>query len=287
MHGIRRGGLDCVGLGMMLGAHLTPRARHSIEHADVVFVLASDPLVEQWVEAMHRDVRSLQPHYAEARSRRVTYARMTEAILGEVRQGRRVCAAFYGHPGVFAQVAHEAIAIATGEGHEAAMQPGISAEDCLYADLGLDPGRLGCQHFEATQFLCCERMVDTSAYLVLWQAAIAGDRGFTRHATDRAYRGVLVDKLLRFYPPMHEVTIYEAPTLATATPRIEHMPLDALRDAELRMQSTLVVPPVRPLAPDPVAIAALDALDGGRPVRRQGRPRLVLVERASPVAEPE
>ena len=68
-----RGSLACVGLGMMLGAHLTPRARSTIEQADVVFVLASDGLVERWVEQMHADVRSLQPYYAEGKSRRLTY----------------------------------------------------------------------------------------------------------------------------------------------------------------------------------------------------------------------
>ena len=29
------------------------------------------------------------------------------------------------------------------------LEPGISATDCLYAELSSDPGRFGCQHFEA------------------------------------------------------------------------------------------------------------------------------------------
>jgi hypothetical protein len=33
------------------------------------------------------------------------------------------------------------------------MLPGISAEDCLFADLGIDPGIYGCQSYEATDFL--------------------------------------------------------------------------------------------------------------------------------------
>ncbi|GAB6195465.1 SAM-dependent methyltransferase [Lysobacter xanthus] len=262
---------------MMLGAHLTPRARHAIEHANVVFVLASDGLVERWVEAMNPDVRSLQPYYAEGKDRRTTYAEMVGAIVAEVRAGRDVCAAFYGHPGVFAQVAHEAIALARADGFDAAMQPGISAEDCLYADLGIDPGRVGCQHFEATQFLCCDRQIDTSAHLVLWQVAVAGDRGFTRHATGRAHREVLIDKLLRFYPATHEVIVYEAPTVAVDAPRIDRMPLAALVDAELHMHSTLVIGPARTLAPDRKVLAALDAIEAGRPHGRSQRPTLVLV----------
>lgn len=272
-----RGRLSCVGLGMMLGAHLTPRARGTIERADVVFVLASDGLVERWVQEMHADVRSLQPYYAEGKSRRVTYEQMVGAILAEVRAGRRVCAAFYGHPGVFAQVAHEAIERARGESFEAVMEPAISAEDCMYADLGIDPGRVGCQHFEATQYLCCERQIDTSAYLVLWQVALAGDRGFTRYATGRVHREVLVEKLQRFYPATHEVIVYEASTIATDAPRVDRMPLAALVEADLHMRSTLVIGPARMLAPDRQVLAALDAIEAGRPHGRSRPPTLVLV----------
>src|SRR3546814_4889838 len=94
---------------------------------------------------------------------------MVAAMLAEVRAGRRVCGAFYGHPGVFARVPHKAIAQARAEGFEAHMEAGVSAEDCLYADLGIDPGEVGCQHYEASQFMFYRRRIDPSAYLVLWQ----------------------------------------------------------------------------------------------------------------------
>lgn len=275
-----QGRLACVGLGMMLGAHLTPRARSTIEQADVVFVLASDGLVERWVEQMHADVRSLQPYYAEGKSRRLTYEQMVGALLAEVRAGRRVCAAFYGHPGVFAQVAHEAIELARGEGFQADMQPGISAEDCLYADLGIDPGRTGCQHFEATQFLCCDRQLDTAAWLVLWQPALVGDRSFTKYASGRAHRQLLVEKLKRSYPATHEVILYEAPTVAISEPRMERLPLEALADARLEMHTTLVIGPARALAPDREMLAALETIEAGHPTGRRGRPTLVVVNDA-------
>ena len=74
-------------------------------------------------------------------------------MLAEVRAGRRVCGAFYGHPGVFTRVPNKAIAQARAEGFEAHMEAGVSAEDCLYADLGIDPGEVGCQQYEASQFM--------------------------------------------------------------------------------------------------------------------------------------
>ena len=254
------GSLACVGLGMMLGAHLTPRSRSHIEQADVVFAAVSDPLVELWLQGMHRDVRSLQPYYADGKSRRDTYREMVEAMLAEVRAGKRVCGAFYGHPGVFAQAPHVAIAQARAEGFDAVMEPGVSAEDCLYADLGIDPGRVGCQHYEASQFMFYRRVFDTSAVLVLWQVGIAGDRHAGRAETTKAQRQVLVDLLQEHYPADHAVVVYEAATLATAAPRMQSVALHALADTPLHLHTTLVVPPARALERNPAVLARLDAL---------------------------
>lgn len=242
-----QGSLACVGLGMMLGAHLAPRARGYIEQSDVVFVAVSDPIVELWVQGMNKDVRSLQPFYAEGKPRTETYREMIEAMMAEVRLGRRVCGAFYGHPGVFAGVPHRAIAQARQEGYDALMEAAVSAEDCLYADLGIDPGTYGCQHYEASQFMFYQRRIDPSAYLVLWQIGVAGDRTLARFSTGAAFRQVLLELLAPDYSPDHEVIAYEAATLPILSPRSERMPLSALQSADLRMETTLVVPPSQEL----------------------------------------
>jgi len=39
------------------------------------------------------------------------------------------------------------------------MLPGISAEDCLFADIGVDPGIYGCQSFEATDLFVNESLI--------------------------------------------------------------------------------------------------------------------------------
>jgi siroheme synthase len=262
MIGSKKGSYCAVGLGMMLGAHLTPRSRSEIEQADVVFGLVSDPIVELWLQDMRPDMRSLQPYYAEGKRRTDSYGEMIDAMLREVRSGKRVCGVFYGHPGVFAQVPHHAIAKAAAEGYEAEMHAGISAEDCLYADLGIDPGTYGCQHFEASQLMFFHRRIDLGAYLVLWQIGVAGDRSISRFSTGAPYRRLLVELLVaEGYDPSHEVVVYEAATLPIAAPRKERMPLSAIVDAELRMQSTLVVPPAVPLRRNVQMMARLADID--------------------------
>jgi uncharacterized protein YabN with tetrapyrrole methylase and pyrophosphatase domain len=243
MNDKKKGSLVNVGLGMTLGAHITPISKTFIQEADIVFVSASNRLVEEWVRTMNPKMISLQSFYAEGKSRLNTYKEMTEAILQEVRNGKKVCGAFYGHPGVFALPPHETIRQARAEGYQAHMEPGVSAEDCLYADLGIDPGSSGCAHFEASQFLFNHRPFDPSAYLILWQVGIAGDKSLKVFETSVAKKQLLVDLLLETYPADHQVTLYECAVLPIEKTLIVHVPLKDLAHQEMSMKTTLVVPP--------------------------------------------
>jgi precorrin-6B methylase 1 len=257
----RRGSLACVGLGMTLGSHLTPLARSHIEQADVVFAALSDGIVELWLQRMHPDVRSLQPYYQEGKPRIKTYREWVALMLTEVRAGKKVCGVFYGHPGIFAWSPHKAIEAARAEGFMAHMEPGISAEDCLYADLGIDPGRFGCQHFEASQLVLFERRIDCTGYLVLWQVGLVGDRSMARFQTGPAYRQVLVDLLSRDYPLDHEVIVYRGATLPIEKPRIRRVALRDLPNTELTAEETVVLPPAAPLRPNLAMRERLERLD--------------------------
>lgn len=257
----RPGSLACVGIGMTLGSHITPLARSHIEQADVVFAAVSDGIVELWLSEMHPDVRSLQQYYSEGTSRKHTYRQMVDAMLAEVRAGKKVCGVFYGHPGVFAWPPHKAIEVARSEGYRAHMEPGISAEDCLYADLGINPGRVGCQHYEASQLMFYQRRIDPTAYLVLWQVGIAGDQSLARFSTGAAYRQVLVDVLAHDYPLDHEIIVYRCATLPIHQPHIEKIALDALPGAEIDLDMTVVIPPARALEPNHAIRERLNALD--------------------------
>jgi len=90
----RSGSLVCVGIGMTLGSHITPLARSYIDNADVVFTGTSDGVIELWLAKMHPDVRSLQSFYREGKPRSETYQQMVDAMLIEVRAGKKVCGAF-------------------------------------------------------------------------------------------------------------------------------------------------------------------------------------------------
>jgi len=270
------GSLVCVGTGMTLGAHISPIAKSHIEQADLVFSLMATGFSEKWLEGMNSNVRSLQHYYEEGKNRNITYNEMVEAILNAVREGKKVVAAFYGHPGVFACVAHRAIKKAKLEELPASMLPGISAEDCLYADLGIDPGNTGCAHFETSQFMFYKRTIDTAAHLILWQVALAGDKSLGKFSTGRAYRQVLVDLLLENYPSNHQVILYQAKGIAIDSMRADKIALADLVDAELFMHTTLVIPPCNKMKANKVILERLALIDK-QELQEQNRAHLSLV----------
>ncbi len=256
----KQGSLVNVGLGMTLGSHLTPLSRTFIEQADVVFVAASNQVVEEWVRTMNDHVISLQSLYQEGKSRRRTYAEMNDLMLNEVRSGKTVCGAFYGHPGVFALTPHETIRIARAEGYKAHMEPGISAEDCLYADLGIDPGTLGCAHFEANKFLFNQTKFDPSAYLVLWQIDLAGDRSLKVFSSPQHAKQLLVELLLKDYPENHQVILYECAVLPIESFKVNEVHLKDLASADMSMKTTLVIPPCQNKIRNKATLDQLSAL---------------------------
>lgn len=261
MHKItKNGSIVCVGTGMTLGSHITPLCRTHIEQADIVFCSAH-PIMELYLKEIHRDVRSLQVLYAEGKDRRQTYRQMVETMMHEVRLGKKVVGAFYGHPGVFAWAPHKVIELAKSEGYTAQMLPGISAEDCLYAHLGIDPGKFGSQNFEASQFMFYQRNIDPSAYLILWQVAIAGDKSITRFYTQAAYRQLLVELLSKHYPLNHKIILYECPTIAIDNPRMDYLTLEEFASAEVSLITTLVIPPSKTMRKNQQILDRLADLD--------------------------
>src|SRR2546423_1465368 len=234
------GSLTVIGTGIRTVGQLTTEAIACMQEADELIHLVSDPIAEAVIKhlAPGREV-SLHGFYGEGKQRIDSYNEMVEFILSRVRNGANVCAAFYGHPGVFAFPSHESIRRARAEGFSARMLPGISAEDCLIADLGIDPAVNGCQSYEATDFLMNERMIDPSSQLILWQAGALGDWTYQTKGYDLKALPLLIDKLLTLNPPNHEVIVYEGAIFPGCESVINPVSLSELTSTHLSAASTL------------------------------------------------
>ena len=219
-------------------------ARSHIENADVVFMGIMNKVGENVVKKLNPHCFSLDDLYQEGKSRALTYRQMSDRIVDAVKAGHKVCAAFYGHPGVFVNPSHDAIARVRELGLEAEMLPGISAEDCLIADLGIDPARFGCQSYEATQFLFRDYRIDPFMTQIIWQVGLTGEATLSVLNSSHSRPGlILLSEILRaHYPDDHEVVIYEAARLPLYVPKIERLPLSDLPETKLTLLSTLVIP---------------------------------------------
>lgn len=236
--------LIVVGTGIRIIGQMTIESVSWIKVAEKVLYLTYDPVADDVITGLNPNAESLIGFYAEGKPRRKSLQAMVKRVMACVRSGTQTCLVCYGHPGVLCWVGHEAIRQARGSGFTAKMLPAVSAEDCLFADLGLDPGTTGCQTFEATDFLTNGQSVDPACLLILWQIGVTGDRLFTRKGYKNTALPDLIERLCQFYGPNHEVIVYSAAIHWAGEPTIEHVPLGRLHKARLSGSSTLCVPPV-------------------------------------------
>ena len=238
------GRLVVVGTGIRAAGQLTIEAIAAMKSADELLYLVTDPGTEAIVADLNPGhAESLRGFYEDGKERRTTYAEIVERILSSVREGKRVCAAFYGHPGVFVLPSHRAVRQARKEGFEARMLPAVSAEDCLFADLGVDPADAGCQTYEATDFLLNHKVVEPSASLILWQIGILADWSYQRAGYSTQAVPLLLERLSQTYPLSHVGTLYEAEQYPGQEPMIHRLALWQLAHAPIRPMMTLFIPP--------------------------------------------
>ncbi len=260
--GVNSGSLTIVGTGIKAVRHCTFEAQEEMKQAETLLYLVADPIVAQWIHSLKADAEPLHRFYDPAKPRIDTYHEIVDRIMECVHAGKRVCVAFYGHPGVFVYPAHKAIAQARAEGFRAELQPGVSAEDCLFADLGLDPGNDGCQSFEATDFLIYRRRFDEHVALILWQIAVIGELGYNPERVFNAPGlAILVEALSKVYGDDHEVIVYEAAQYPVCNPIIDKVPLSQLATARISGISTLYVPPLGRQSPDQEMLKRLEMME--------------------------
>ena len=235
--------LNIVGSGITAISHITNEARSIIAACDKVFYVLTDELMESYILEINKNSESMKSLYEDGKPRQDTYSEMSKTLVKSVKDGARTCGVFYGHPGVFVNPSFNALEIIRREGYSGKMFPGVSAEDCIFSDLEIDPGKFGCQSYEATSLLVYGSTINPSALLVIWQVGAIGDI----HHTIDWDNGVGIDlmkrKLLEYYESDHQVIFYEAPIYPIAIPNIIKSSISDMESVECSGITTLVVPP--------------------------------------------
>lgn len=251
------GSLVVVGTGIKFMSHLSAEAMVYIKESDIVLYSVNDPIMQAWIKKNNKNTMSLDSATKQYSHRLQCYYDVTNLILSKVREGMHVCVVFYGHPTVFATSALEAAISAKKEGFYSKILPGISAEDCLFADLFIDPASSGCQSYEATDLLIYKRYVNSFSHLILWQVGIIGALGSIDKHNNKNGITLLFNYLVKYYDASHSVILYEASLYPYVNPVIQKYTLNQLPEIKLSSLSTLYIPPARKAEVDIAVLSEL------------------------------
>jgi len=122
------------------------------------------------------------------------------------------------------------------------MIPGVSAVDCMFADLEFDPAQYGCVMLEASDYVLTNRKVDTTVPLVLWQVGVVCVREFSFGKSNNNV-DLLKERLLVDYNPDHPIICYVASTLAGSNPQVQVGTIDNLELLDINASTTCLIKP--------------------------------------------
>lgn len=232
--------LIVVGSGIKSISHLTEETKRVIQSADKVLYLINEDYLKQWIQREAKNSESLDCIYFGNEKRIEAYQAITNYIIEEYKKFSILCVVFYGHPTIFADSALNAVRQIKKNGGEAIILPAVSAQDCLFSDLEVDPGDQGCFSIEATELVLFERCIDVHAHLILWQVANFGrtDGKKTENLS------VLKEYLSVYYPADYSICLYEASALPTCSPRIEWIHLCHIDPIFISSITTIYIPPI-------------------------------------------
>ena len=236
--------LVVTGSGIKSLSHLSVETKGCIENADIVLFLVNEPVMGKWIEEKSKECLSLQSIYFNFENRSDSYSAITDKILSTLEEYDFVCVVIYGHPSVFASPGLNAVLKAREKGIKGAILPAISAEDCLFADLAIDPGDAGCYSVEVNELLIYEKYFDPTSYLIIWQIGSVGNVGMPSEKVKNFGIELVIERLQQDYEFDHEIIIYEAALYPGLEPIIIKCPLFDLANQQLSPISTLCLPPI-------------------------------------------
>lgn len=239
---MKRASLTVVGTGIKFLAQMTLESRTYIEKSDKVLYLLNDPALKEWVRDINKNSESLDDLYFSHTKRINSYKAITDHILTHLIENKHICVVMYGHPTVFSKPALDAVIEAKKQGYDAKILPVVSSEDCLFADLLVDPGTSGCQSFETTDFILYRRKFDPNSHLILWQPDVIGIQGH-EVSQDKIGIRLLGEYLQDFYPSNHDVIVYEAAQYPGMKSKIVNVALGDLENIVLSPICTLYIKP--------------------------------------------
>ena len=229
---------------------LTIEAQQSLDRSEVAYVVDAQKIVKDHIRDEYDvHVVDLTTEYTEKEDRRTTYELMARKVLDDAgTRDNPVALALYGHPMVFVSPSRMVAERARERGLDVEIKPGISAIDCVYADIEFDPARNGVHMFEATDLLLREWELNPDVPVMLWQIGAVETIRHTTGDSDPQRFERFKRYLRQFYPDDHTIQLLQTATYPIAESQRVEIPLAELETIASTIDAgahILYIPPVR------------------------------------------
>lgn len=252
--------LSLVGTGIKTISHITEETKGYIKNSDKVLYLVNEPLLESYIKKLAKLSESLESVYFEYSLREYSYENIAKTIHNELEKVNSLCVVIYGHPCVFATPGLLALCN-LDESIKTIVCPGISAQDCLYADLRFDPACGGVQTLDATDYLLYDKLIDKSSHLIIYQIGMVGNLGLPINQINFQALRFVKEKLEKIYGKEKKILTYESAIYPGLDPIIFEFDLNKLDQQDLTSLSTLYIPPEKKIKkPSAEALKLLNPL---------------------------
>ena len=238
--------IHIVGLGIMSVRQMTRQAEEVIGHSREVLYLDTGPETHRYLEKLCDKVTPLfDSSYVEDENRVHAYREIAARVVDAAFANAPVTLAVHGHPTVAVYAPFLIKDMATLLGLEVEVQPGISAMDTVFAELGVDPCFSGIQMYEATDLLLRNRPLQPDVPALIWQIGNLETRLHSTRTSRPERFARFVAHLSRFYPRKHRVlAVYSATAHGDASDRIDCLLEDLAEHAgRIHAGHSLYIPP--------------------------------------------
>lgn len=254
-----------VGVGIRGARQITREVEEVLRVVNEVFYVVASQELPSYLRELNPCTTNLHPlTYKEGVGRISAYDAMSAAVIDAAIDHGPTALALYGHPTMFVFPSQQIARAAEFMNLRVRVIPGISALDCILADLLLDPGLLGLQIYEATEVLVRKRPIQPDVPCLLWQVGSLESNLYSE-GHSRPERFTRIKKyLLQFYSPNHRIAAVHSSIDIAVPSQVLWFPLSEIEahHAELHQGLTLYIPPtgVRPVM-DEELCQALEAIE--------------------------
>lgn len=240
--------LIIAGSGIKFLSHLSYETQSAIKGSDFVLYLLNEPAIKKWISENAKLSLSLDSEYFSSIKRKDSYLAIEKAVVEKLDLYESVCFIVYGNPLFFSTSALNLAKNISRKEVNVEVIPAISALDCLFVDLRVDPAINGFQSYEATSFVLSEQMFNTDSSLILWQIGVVGITKVLHgknelNSSHQCFLNLLVKHLLKFYDKCQVCYLYVAAQYPGVTPDIKKVLVSELLGTSINRLATLYIPP--------------------------------------------